>query len=97
MNTLSIDRRIGIIGDYDPGLESHVMTNDALYHAADALGIRIDIDWLPTPEFESASNLGILESYDGLWGSPGSPYQSMIGALNAIQFVREHDWPFLAT
>ena len=94
---LSIDRRIGIIGDYDASFDPHVATNAALQHAADALGMNLDIDWLPTPTFESASNLCTLESYDGLWGSPGSPYQSMMGALNAIQFARERDWPFFAT
>ena len=88
---------LGIIGDYDTSLESHVATNVALHHAADALGLPIHIDWLPTPNFESTANLSTLDTYDGLWGSPGSPYQSMIGALNAIQVARENDRPFFGT
>ena len=97
MPPLTMNRRIGIIGDYDPDFKAHVATNEALQHAADALGLRLTIDWLPTPKFDTTANLPLLESYDGLWASPGSPYQSMTGALQAIQFAREHDWPFFAT
>ncbi len=42
----------------------------------------------------SPSQLG---PYDALWGAPASPYNSMEGALCAIRFAREHNWPFLGT
>jgi CTP synthase (UTP-ammonia lyase) len=38
-----------------------------------------------------------LEQFDVLLCSPGSPYQSMRGALNGVQFAREFDRPFLGT
>jgi CTP synthase (UTP-ammonia lyase) len=38
-----------------------------------------------------------LKGFDALWIAPGSPYKSLIGALNAIRFAREHDLPLLAT
>ena len=38
-----------------------------------------------------------LDSFDGLWASPGSPYKSFDGMLKGIEFARVHDRPFLGT
>ena len=38
-----------------------------------------------------------LKPFHALWCAPGSPYKSMDGALQAIQFAREKKWPFLGT
>jgi CTP synthase (UTP-ammonia lyase) len=88
--------RIGIIGDFDPAFPSHVATNDAIGHAAAALGVAADVRWLPTPELEADAGVA-LTACDGLWASPGSPYQSANGAYNAIRFARERGVPFLGT
>jgi len=39
----------------------------------------------------------MLERFDGLWASPGSPYESAEGMLKGIEFARRRDWPFLGT
>jgi hypothetical protein len=39
----------------------------------------------------------ILESFDGLWVSLGSPYKSFDGMLKGIEFARRRDWPLLGT
>jgi CTP synthase (UTP-ammonia lyase) len=46
---------------------------------------------------DAAANETRLGQFDGLWCSPGSPYNSMAGALEAIRFAREHDVPFVGT
>ena len=94
--------RIGIIGDFDPGNPTHIATNEALKQAAGALSLALDPAWLPTKALvdQSASSGDIetgLNRFDGLWCAPGSPYQSMQGALRAIRFAREHDRPFIGT
>jgi CTP synthase (UTP-ammonia lyase) len=38
-----------------------------------------------------------LESFDGIWAAPGSPYKSFDGMLKGIEFARTRDWPFLGT
>jgi CTP synthase (UTP-ammonia lyase) len=88
---------IGIIGDFDPHKRSHTVTNEALQHAAHALAVPIEVGWLPTSRFEADDVASQLAPYDALWGSPGSPYHSMEGALRAIRFAREDDRPFLGT
>ncbi len=89
--------RIGIIGDFDPSYSSHVATSEALRHAARAVSRGVDWSWLPTQSLDNESSGAVLEQFDALWCAPGSPYKSMKGALRAIRFAREHDWPFVGT
>jgi CTP synthase (UTP-ammonia lyase) len=88
---------IGIIGDYDEKKTSHPATNKAIRHAADFLSIKAVVSWLPTPSFLTGAGQAKLEQYDGIWASPGSPYQSMDGAINAIRTARETGHPFIGT
>jgi CTP synthase (UTP-ammonia lyase) len=87
--------KIGIIGDYDLERPSHKATNEALNHCADYLGINLELQWLPTESLEKDADKNISK-FDGLWCVPGV-YKSMKGALNAIQFAREKDYPFIGT
>jgi len=89
--------RVGIIGDFAPQLRAHVATNEALRHAASVLSVMVDAVWLPTPSLDHAGYETTLQRFDALWCAPASPYQSMQGALKAIQFAREQGWPFLGT
>ncbi len=89
--------KIGIIGDFNPNHPSHRATNESLSHAARALKKTVDHTWLPTESLDVEASEKILQSYDGLWCSPGSPYKSMDGALKAIRFAREMGWPFIGT
>jgi CTP synthase (UTP-ammonia lyase) len=89
--------KIGVIGDFDRKMRSHIPTNEALSHAAEALAVPVEPSWIPT---ESLSDGGIREAlarYDALWCAPGSPYKSMDGALRGIRFAREEGWPFIGT
>jgi CTP synthase (UTP-ammonia lyase) len=88
---------IGIIGDYDKRKPSHLATNQAIRHATESKAIRSDVTWLPTPSFLADSGAERLAPYDGIWISPGSPYQSMSGALKAIRTAREMNIPLIGT
>lgn len=89
-------QKIGIIGDFNPNNRSHVATNEALSHAATEAGTAIEVQWIPTPSLEEHTEQR-LRPFQALWCSPGSPYQSMAGALRAIRFAREQNKPFLGT
>lgn len=89
--------RIGIVGDLKPGYRGHVATDEALRHAAHAVGTRIDAVWLSTPKLESASSAPEIAAFDGLFMTPGTPYESLAGSLRALRFAREHGRPLLAT
>jgi CTP synthase (UTP-ammonia lyase) len=85
--------RIAIIGDFNPKADHHVTTNESLKHSAAKLSADIEIEWIPTDEVQRNE----LTKYHAIWCSSGSPYRSMSGAIEAIQFARENDWPFFAT
>ena len=88
---------VGIAGDWNASSPSHPATNDALEHAARALSVPVDVRWLPTPSLAAEGSEATLRQFDALWCAPGSPYQSMDGALRAIRFAREEGRPFVGT
>jgi CTP synthase (UTP-ammonia lyase) len=88
---------IGIIGDYDVNKMSHAATMDAIEHAVRRLNIKAKAVWLPTPSFLARDCRKILEPYDAVWASSGSPYLSMEGAIAAIKATREMRRPFIGT
>jgi CTP synthase (UTP-ammonia lyase) len=89
--------KVGVIGDYDPDMPNHIATDEALVHAADALSVSLTSSWIPTESLAKGTVENSLKPFHALWCAPGSPYQSMEGALNGIQFAREMGWPFLGT
>ncbi len=89
--------KVGIIGDFDPKKLSHIPTNESLTHAAQSLSVSVDSSWLPTQSLAKGLDQATLKQFDALWCAPGSPYNSMDGALFAIQFAREKGWPFIGT
>jgi CTP synthase (UTP-ammonia lyase) len=89
--------RIGILGDFKPEFRSHHATNDSLQHAARKLELKVESAWLPTTTLTGSAPDKRLESFDGLWAAPGSPYQSAEGMIRGIEFARRRDWPFLGT
>jgi CTP synthase (UTP-ammonia lyase) len=88
---------IGMIGDYDPEYPAHQAVMAALGHAADCLSIKVDVCWLATEPMLESQYKEKLEQFAGLWAAPGSPYQSIDGALRGIQYAREMKRPFLGT
>ena len=89
--------RIGILGDFNPEFRSHHATNDSLQHVARKLPLNVESVWLPTPSLVEPGAEAILDSFDGLLASAGSPYKSFDGMLKGIEFARVHDRPFLGT
>lgn len=88
--------KIGIIGDYDSERISHIATNEALVHCSKALNIHVEIKWISTDSLENDVEKQLNE-FNGLFCAPGSPYNSLKGALNGIKFARENNYPFIGT
>ena len=87
---------VGIIGDHDPNSPTHTATEEALGYAGASLGISVVAEWLPTGDLERRAPEALRE-FDAVLCSPGSPYRSFDGALEAIRFVRENGVPFIGT
>ena len=88
--------RIGVVGDYRDDNETHRATGAAVGHAADSRGWATEVTWIATPDVEGAAAQA-LAGFHALWIAPGSPYQSMQGALDAVTYARTRDLPLLGT
>jgi CTP synthase (UTP-ammonia lyase) len=86
--------RIGLVGDRSPAVKAHTAIPRALAFAAEKSGCAAEGVWFATGDLSDASR---LSGCDAVWCVPGSPYQSMEGALAAIRFARERPLPFLGT
>jgi CTP synthase (UTP-ammonia lyase) len=88
---------LGIVADFNSASRSHKATNDAIAHSAAALGCAIEPRWIGTAELAGADAAKRLADFSGIWIGPGSPYQSMEGALSAIRVARERGIPLFGT
>jgi CTP synthase (UTP-ammonia lyase) len=86
--------RIVIVGDYDPAMYTHRAIDDALGHVRELREHAVEWSWLATTALADEP-FAQLAAVDGIWLAPGSPYASMIGALNAVRVARERAIPFL--
>src|SRR5437660_5294746 len=89
--------RIGILGDFQPKAPNLPAIEKSLQHASAKLQIAVEGKWIPTPSVLEPNGQKTLESFDGIWAAPGSPYKSFDGMLKGIEFARRRDWPFLGT
>jgi CTP synthase (UTP-ammonia lyase) len=85
---------LALIGDYNEKVDAHIAIPRALEFVRSALNIDLDWSWVET---DSITNKTDFTKFQGLWATPGSPYNNMEGVLNAIQFARESQRPFLGT
>ncbi len=81
---------IAIVGDFNAANSSHLATNQCLQD----VGLRFE--WIATTGLEEAAQSS-LARFDGVWIAPASPYRSMRGALNAVQYARERCVPLVGT
>ncbi|MBA1228423.1 CTP synthase [Pseudomonas viridiflava] len=86
--------RIGLVGDFNTQFAAHQAIPQALQMAGDTLQVKVETQWLPTPDIGDGTR---LTAFDGLWCVPGSPYEDMLGAMTAIRLARERHIPFLGT
>jgi CTP synthase (UTP-ammonia lyase) len=66
-----------------------------LPHSAAALGLEVEVEWAATAPLEE--DLGPIEHVDAIVCAPGSPYRSLLGAVEALRFARQSGLPSLGT
>ncbi len=93
--------KIGIVGKYftsgDFSLtDSYLSVIEAVKHAAWAHGRKPEITWLNSEEYEKdPSKLEELKDFDGIIVPGGFGSRGVEGKIAAVQFVREHNIPYL--
>lgn len=89
--------RIGVIGEFEEGRESHKALLNSLAHSGTKIDVRIGAKWIDTAEIAESGASRVLTEFDGVWAAPGQPYRSTQGALAGIRWARESGIPFLGT
>ena len=80
---------ITVLMDLPPSQAYHQATVAALGHAADALGVGVDVRVVTT---DAIGALG-----DGVVIGPGSPYREPMAVENVIRQARERGLPLVGT
>ncbi len=75
--------KIALVGDYNEEVVAHGAIPQALRLSAGTIGAAVEPEWVPTDSLQG-DIADVLANYQGIWITPGSPYRSMQGALNAI-------------
>ncbi|HLH06921.1 MAG TPA: hypothetical protein VKW78_06775 [Terriglobales bacterium] len=89
--------RIAIVGDFNPEFHSHLATNSAIADVARHIGLDLHSEWVPTDRVDELGPEPALSTFDAIFASPGSPYNSMHGMLRAIEYARTRNIPFTGT
>jgi CTP synthase len=77
-------------------VDSYISVNQSLEHAGAAVGAKVEISWMDSKGFEEEpSRVRVLSEYDGIvvpgaFGGIGAE-----GMIEAIQYARENQIPFL--
>jgi CTP synthase (UTP-ammonia lyase) len=88
--------RVAIVGELNPAFPPHRAVEANLAQVAATRGVDLRAEWLATDRIADGGH-ALLDGYDALWISPGSPYRSERGALLAIRHARERGVPLLGT
>jgi len=91
---MNLPLRIALVGDYRATAVAHQAIPAAIQLAAQATGLTVSADWLPT---KSINDIAALKHFAAIWVVPGSPYENDAGALLAITYARENNIPFLGS
>jgi len=89
---------IGVVGKYD-NQEAYLSLKEALYHAAVANEVKVEIRWINSKELEQAKDMrGVwkyFEDINGVIVPGGFDSRGVEGKIRAIKYVREKRIPFL--
>ncbi len=83
------------IGDYSLA-DSYISINNALEHATAHSDIGVNITWIDSKSFEkNIEALKVLEGFDGIIIPGGFGASGVEGKINAAQYARENNIPYL--
>jgi len=84
MDTVPAAPSVALVNDRSPHVRSHQRIPELLAALAGREGLALDACWIGTAGVAA----GELGRFDGIWLLPGSPYESMTGAMAAAVTAR---------
>ncbi len=88
--------KIAMLGKYAKLVDSYVSVNEALRHAGAAAGVRVEIVWIDSDEYErNPEKTSELSGCHGLLVPGGFGPRGTEGKMLGIKYARENNLPFL--
>ncbi len=100
INSLKKEVRIGVVGKYFGSgaftlTDSYISVLEAIKHAAYSVGVKPNIEWIGSEEFEQdPKQLKKLSLYDGIVIPGGFGSRGVEGKIKAIHYARTHAIPY---
>jgi CTP synthase (UTP-ammonia lyase) len=85
---------IGIVGDFDENMYTHVALNQSINHCRTHLPFDVDDTWIPTTDLKT---LVSQNRFHGYWVAPGSPYKNDENVYQVISHSRNAGIPTLGS
>ena len=86
---------IGLVGKYIKLKDSYKSITEAFIHSATEKNCKVNIKWINAEELKEKNINDQLQNLNGVLVAPGFGDRGIEGKINAIQFVRENNIPFL--
>jgi CTP synthase len=86
---------IGLIGKYAELKDAYKSISESFNHAASVHRCKVKVHMIHSEEIESSNVKEILKGLNGILVAPGFGERGIEGKINAIQFARENNIPFL--
>jgi CTP synthase len=86
---------IGIVGKYTHLTDAYLSIKEALRHAGIKHNCRVEIKWVEAEDLEKDGAEKCLQDVDGIIVPGGFGPRGTMGKIEAIQYVRENNIPFL--
>ena len=87
---------IAICGKYAELADCYVSVNEALKDAGAASNAKVNLEWIETDDFEKEpEKVRVLSRFDGVLVPGGFGVRGAEGKIQAIEYARAHDIPFL--
>lgn len=76
--------QIGLVGDFNEKMYTHVALNHAITHSRSQLNFSLEAPWIPTEILDD--NFLAEQRFEGFWIAPGSPYKNDEGVYKLIRW-----------
>tara|TARA_B110000908_G_scaffold31482_1_gene37438 strand:- start:186 stop:1799 length:1614 start_codon:yes stop_codon:yes gene_type:complete len=86
---------IALVGKYVELQDAYKSISEAIIHAGAENECKVNVEWIHAEEINKENASSLLSDKDGLLVAPGFGDRGMNGKIDAIQFVRENNIPFL--
>ncbi len=87
--------RIGVVGKYVELHDAYMSVREAIYHAGNANGRTVEIEWIHSGDLEKGRGWDQFEGLDGIVVPGGFGERGVEGKIMAAKWARENKVPYL--